>query len=156
MTDISRPTSPLSLETARDALQAAGYRVEEIAGPTGDPALRSATGGLAFTLMVFNPRADQPGTFADAAFQTAFQVEGDLPLALVNQWNATVRFARLHLQANLLRLDRDIVAFDGITPAALRAEVELWDRLVQHLIAFLREELPKLTASPSEDDSKAA
>lgn len=156
MTDNPRPTVALSLETAREALQAAGYRVEEMAGPTGDPALRSATGGLAFTLMMSNPLADPPGAFADAAFQTAFQVEGDLPLALVNQWNATVRFARLHVQANLLRLDRDIVAFDGITPAALRAEIELWDRLVQHLIAFLREELPRLAASRSEADSEAA
>jgi len=156
MTDTPLPSSVLTLDTARDALQAAGYRVEEITGPNDGPALRSATGGLAFTLMLLNPLPGQPNAFADATVQTVLRVEGDLPLSLVNQWNATLRFARLHLQDGLLLLNRDILAFDGITPTALRTEIELWDRLVQHLVAFLREELPKLTQAQTDAHTKAA
>ncbi|SEH32923.1 YbjN domain-containing protein [Magnetospirillum fulvum] len=140
----------------REALQGAGYRVEEAKDIDGAPLLRSATGGLAFTMMFFNPRPDQaddtpPGAarFADATFQAVFQVEGDLPLPLVNQWNATRRFARLHLLPGLLMLNMDIIALGGVTSDHLRAQAGIWDQLVQHLIAFLREELPKLAkASP--------
>lgn len=133
----------------RDLLLAAGYRVEEVKGPAGTPALRSATAGLAFEVHFANPLPNEAGDatspgWADATFQAAFQVQGELPLSLVNHWNVSRRFARLNLLQNLLLLDMDIVALGGVSADNLRAQAEIWDRLVNQLIAYLRDELPKL------------
>lgn len=134
----------LSPAILRDVLQNAGYRVEETQGPRGEPSLRSATAGLTFDVHFANPLVGQAGVFADATFQAAFQVQGELPLALVNQWNVSRRFARLNLLQNLLLLNMDVIALGGVMPDHLRAQAEIWDHLVQQLIAYLREELPRL------------
>lgn len=131
-----------------DVLQAAGYRVEVSTSPAGTPALRSATAGLAFEVLFANPlptddSGKSPG-WADVTFQAAFQVQGELPLSLVNHWNVTRRFGRLNLLQNLLLLDMDVVAAGGVRAGNLRAHLEIWDQLVQRLIAYLRDELPKL------------
>jgi hypothetical protein len=146
----------------RDVLQQAGYRVEEIRTADGSPCLRSATAGLGFEVRFANPVPGEDGAtplnaarFADASFQAAFQVHGELPLALVNHWNVSRRFARLNLLQNLLLLDMDILAIGGVTAGHLRAQTEIWDRLVSQLIVYLREELPKLAprAEPAPQES---
>lgn len=135
----------------REVLQSAGYRVEEGRDQGGAPVLRSATGGLGFEARFANPLPNQAGAtppdavrFADATLRTAFQVQGELPLSLVNQWNASRRFARLSLSRDLLLLEMDVVALGGVTADNLRAHAEIWDRLLNQLIAWLRAELPKL------------
>ena len=139
----------------RDVLQSAGYRVEDLKSRDGGPVLRSATGGLAFEVLFANPLPDQAGAFADATFQAAFQVQGELPLSLVNHWNVSRRFGRLNLVQNLLLLDMDVVALGGVSDGNLRAWCEIWDRLVNQLIAYLRDELPKIAprAEPAVDES---
>lgn len=134
----------LAVALLREVLQSAGYRAEE--GKDGDnaPLLRSATGGLGFEVRFANPLPDQAGAFADAALRAAFHVQGDLPLSLVNRWNASRRFAHLSLSGDLLLLEMDVVALGGVTADNLRAHVEIWERLVNQLIAWLRAELPKL------------
>lgn len=133
----------------RDVLQAVGYRVEETNSPIGGaPALRSATAGMAFDVLFANPlppddSGKSPG-WADVTFQAALQVQGELPLSLVNHWNVTRRFGRLNLLQNLLLLDMDVVAAGGVRVGNVRAQVEIWDQLVQRLIAYLRDELAKL------------
>lgn len=141
----------------RDVLQEAGYRVAESQSPDGAPVLASATGGLGFEVRFFNPLTaarkgaaagtaadDKSPAYADAAFRAAFRVEGELPLGLVNAWNASHRFARLNLMSGWLLFDMDVVALGGVLADNLRAQAEIWDRLVQELIAYLRAELPKL------------
>lgn len=155
----------LTPDALRDALQSAGYRVTLAAGGetagAGTPILTSATNGLPFEVRLFNPLPGQANAFADAAFRAAFRVQGELPLGLVNQWNVTHRFARLNLAGDTgaanawLLLDMDVIALGGVAPGNLRAQVEIWDRLIPELIAYLRAELPKLakdapTAEPAE------
>ena len=43
----------------------------------------------------------------------------------------------------------DVSVAGGVAPNYLRAQIEIWDRLVQELIAYLREELPKVAAANS-------
>jgi len=142
----------LTPDALREMLLAAGYRAEDVAGQANDaPILRSATGGLAFEIRFANPLLgtgpNGKGTgFADATFLAAFRVQGELPLSLVNAWNATRRFARLHLSERMLVLTLEINVLGGVAPAHLRAQLEIWDRLVQQLIAYLREEVAKLAA----------
>jgi hypothetical protein len=135
----------LSLDTLREILQQAGYRVETVNDPVANLAyLRSATAGLAFDVRPGNRLANGGETFVDAAFTAVLQVQGDLPLDVVNRWNATRRFARLQLSQPFLVLSLDISVAGGVAPNHLRAQIEIWDHLVQQLIAYLREELAKL------------
>jgi hypothetical protein len=65
-------------------------------------------------------------------------------LDIVNRWNTLRRFGRLHLNPGLLLLTMDVSAVGGVTRDHLRANLEIWDRLLPDLVAYLREELQKL------------
>lgn len=156
----------LTVDLLRDILQSAGYRVAEAQTPDGAPILTSATNGLGFELRPMNPLPADAGAtplgaarFADATFRTAFKVQGELPLSLVNAWNASHRFCRLQLlggDSPWLVFDMDIVALGGIHPDNLRAQIEIWDRLVVQLIVTLRQELPKLAKDAPVAEPQAA
>jgi putative sensory transduction regulator len=138
----------LTVDSLRESLQQAGYRVETVTDPVANiPYLRSATAGLAFDIRPGNRFPGEEQHFADLAFVAVLQVQGELPLDLVNRWNATRRFARLQLSHPFLVFCLDVSVAGGVAPSHLRAQVEIWDRLVQELIAYLREELPKLAAA---------
>jgi hypothetical protein len=135
----------LTLDGLRNVLQQVGYRVEEATDPVANvPYLRSATGGLAFDVRPGNRLPDEG--FVDVAFTAVLQVQGELPLDLVNRWNATRRFARLQLSQPFLVFCLDVSVAGGVMPNHLRAQIEIWDRLVQELIAYLRDELRQLSA----------
>jgi hypothetical protein len=137
----------LTLDSLRSVLQQVGYRVEEVTDPVANlPYLRSATGGLAFDIRPGNRLADADGSFVDVAFTAILQVQGELPLELVNRWNTTRRFARLQLSQQFLVFCLDVSVAGGVMPNHLRAQIEIWDRLVQELIAYLRDELRQLSA----------
>lgn len=133
----------LTLDGLRDVLQQAGYRVETATDPVANvPYLRSATSGLVFDIRPGNRLAgDGEERFADIAFVAVLQVQGELPLDLVNGWNAARRFSRLQLAGSFLALCMDVSVVGGVTQAHLRAHIEIWDRLAQELIAYLRDEL---------------
>jgi hypothetical protein len=134
----------LTLDSLRETLQQAGYRVEQVTDPVANsPYLRSATGGLAFDIRPGNWLAGAEA-FVDATFTAVLQVQGELPLDLVNRWNVTRRFARLQLSQPFLIFCLDVSVAGGVMPSHLRAHIEIWDRLVQELIAYLRDELQKL------------
>jgi hypothetical protein len=135
----------LTLDSLRDILQQAGYRVETATDPVANvPYLRSATSGLAFDIRPGNRLAGgDDRSFADVAFIAVLQVQGELPLDLVNGWNVARRFSRLQLSGSFLALCMDVSVVGGVTQEHVRAQVEIWDRLVQELIAYLRDELRK-------------
>lgn len=149
---VSDIVQSITLDSLRENLQQAGYRVENVIDPVAaTPYLRSATGGLAFDIRPGNRLAsqvlaDQSQAFVDVALTAIVQVQGELPLDLVNRWNATRRFARLQLSHPFLALCMDISVAGGVRPDHLRAHVEIWDRLVQELIGYLRDEVQKLSA----------
>jgi Putative bacterial sensory transduction regulator len=135
----------LTLEDLRELIQLAGYRVETVTDPVANiPYLRSATNGLPFDIRPGNRLAADGQSFIDVALIAVLQVQGDLPLDLINRWNATRRFARLQLSPPFLALSLDFSLAGGVTQAHLRAQIEIWDHLVQQLIVFLREELAAL------------
>jgi hypothetical protein len=144
MSDVS--ITKLTLDGLGESLRQVGYRVETATDPVaGVSYLRSATGGLAFDIRPGNQLADAGG-FVDVAFTAILQVQGELPLDLVNRWNATRRFGRLQLSQPFLVFCLDVSVAGGVMPDYLRAQIEIWDRLVQELIAYLRDELRQLSA----------
>lgn len=158
---ISDTLTHIAPEDLAETLRDRGYRVEIATIENDQPVLRSATGGLGFSVRFANPVPGREGAFADATFQTLFRVQGDLPLSLVNQWNLTRRFTRLFLASQALVLEMDVSALGGVEREHLRAQSEIWDRLVQELMAFLHAELPKLAkaaprAEPEDEPEQPA
>jgi hypothetical protein len=141
----------LTLDELRELLQQAGYRVETATDPVADVSyLRSATSGLSFDIRPGNPSATGPETrFVDMAFVAALQVQGELAADLVNGWNATRRFSRLHLTGSFLALCMDVSIGGGVSRDYLRAQIEIWDRLAHEMIAYLREALRRPSAAGS-------
>jgi hypothetical protein len=136
----------LTLETLRESFQQAGYRVETLTDPLANiQYLRSATAGVAFDIRPGNPLGEGNG-FADVALVAILQVAGDMPLDIVNRWNGSRRFGRLQLNQPFLVFCLDVSVLNGVTPAHLRAQIELWDRLVQDLVPFLRTSLAETAA----------
>jgi len=145
MTEI---VTSLTVDSLRALLQHFGYRAEVITDDAAKVTLvRSATSGLSFDIRPGNHLADHPAQFVDCAFLASFKVEGELPLAPLNDWHNARRFCRLHLNQGFLMLDMDVSLAGGVTSDHLRAHLEIFDQLLQGLVAFLRSELPRLAAN---------
>lgn len=135
-----------TLESLRDLLQTVGYRVEIV--PNGDmPLLRSSTAGFAFDIRPGNRLVGEDGGYVDFTFSAWLNIEGELPLDVVNRWNALRRFGRLQIVPGFLAMTMDVSFIGGVMPNHVRAQVEIWDHLVQALVPYLREELQKLDAA---------
>jgi hypothetical protein len=146
----------LTLDELRALLQQSGYRVETATDPVaGVPYLRSATGGLAFDIRPGNRAAgDAEGRFADMAFVCVLQLDNEPPAQIVDGWNVARRFTRLQRGGSLLALCMDVSVIGGVTPAHVRAQIEIWDHSAQDLIAYLRDALRK-RAEPRVTDQGA-
>jgi hypothetical protein len=137
----------LTIDGLRETLQQIGYRAEALTDPIANVTyLRSSTGGVGFDLRPGNQANDQSGAFSDVALLAILQVQGDFPLELVNRWNVSRRFARLQFSKPYLVLCMDVLLAGGTTSSNLRANIEIWDRLLQDLVTYLREELRALNA----------
>ena len=128
----------LTSDGMRDIMQLVGYRVETFAGPDGATQLRSATNGVPFMLRFGNRFAADPSGYADATLTAVLQLQAPLPWDALNQWNSSKRFSRLHQNGNLLVLEKDLIVVGGVSRENLRAQVEIWDRVVQELLHYLR------------------
>jgi hypothetical protein len=118
-------------------LQGAGYRAA-VVEQDGLPYLTSASQGIGFVAR-FGNRAGDDGTFLDFSFSAVLQVQGEPPVALAEGWNRSRRFARLSVQGALIVLDMDVTVAGGVSAPYLRAQIELWDRLVQELLLYVRQ-----------------
>lgn len=139
----------LTLEDLRAYIQNAGYRAE-IVQEGSQEFLRSATNGLPFDIRPGNKFGPGSNRFADVAFVTLFAVRGTLPMELMNSWNRGRRFGRLFVDEpaqTFLVFCMDVAVAGGVTRDQLRAQIEIWDGLVQQLVPWLREEIAKLTPS---------
>jgi len=124
-------------EQLTDVLQEAGYRVER-SEQNGAVQLLSASQGIGYALRLGNPTGT-PGHYFDYSFSCALRLQGDLPAGLVEQWNASRRFCRLWQQGEFLLMEMDCAVTGGVTRQFLRHSCELWDRLLQEFVAYLRD-----------------
>ncbi|WP_434611224.1 YbjN domain-containing protein [Pseudomonas sp. R1-7] len=124
-------------QSLTEVLQAAGYRVNETE-QNGIVQLLSASQGIGFAVRFGNP-TPIPGQYLDFTFSCALRVQGELPAGLAELWNASRRFARLSVQGEFLVMEMDVVVAAGVSADHLRSHLELWDRLLQEFIVYLRE-----------------
>lgn len=120
-----------------EVLQIAGYRVSE-SEQNGVVQLLSASQGIGFAVRFGNLAQEPAGAYLDYTLSCALRVQGDVPADLVARWNESKRFARLSLQGPFLVLEMDVVVAGGVTERQLRVHVEIWDRLLQEFLLFLR------------------
>ncbi|WP_315769413.1 MULTISPECIES: YbjN domain-containing protein [unclassified Bradyrhizobium] len=147
----------LPLDQLREQFQHAGYRVETLTDPAANVSyLRSATNGIAFDIRPGNMVPGDEQVFVDVALIAVLHVQGEMPLDLVNRWNATRRFARLQFSPPFLALSLDISLAGGVSPDHVRGQIEIWDQLVQQLVSFLREEISALAKPKQADDAQMA
>lgn len=126
----------LSTEYLQELLHSMGYRVA-LSERDGQAQLLSAAQGMGFTVRPGNPAKTQ-GEFIDYTFSCMLRVQGDLPAGLTDRWNMGKRFSRLSCQGEFLVLEKDVILSGGVSRNHLRATAELWDRLLQELLLFLR------------------
>ncbi|MGA4636013.1 YbjN domain-containing protein [Pseudomonas solani] len=127
----------ISPDQLTERLQAAGYRVNR-SEQGGVVQLLSASQGIGFAVRFGNP-AQEAGAYLDYCFSCALRIQGELPAGMAEVWNATRRFARLSRQGEFLVLEMDAIVAAGVSPQHLQSQMELWDRLLQEFIAYLRD-----------------
>ncbi len=134
----------VALSDIAAALQQAGFRAEPGKLPDGSEVLRSATGGVEFTVRVGNAG---PKSVLDFAFAAPFRVVEPVLKAAPGEWNPIKRFSRLYEREGLLVLELDVLVAGGVGPQYLRAYVEIWNRLVNDLLLYLRAATQKQAAA---------
>lgn len=126
----------VSADSLTEVLQGAGLRVNR-SEQNSVVQLLSASQGIGYALRFGNP-GTEAGHYVDFTFSCALRIQGDLPAGLADLWNASRRFARLSVQGEFLVMEMDVLAA-GITLDHLRGSLELWDRLLQEFIVYLRD-----------------
>jgi len=119
-------------------MQDAGYRTEHRTDNNGTPLIASATAGISFNVRLGNRAVPPAEGYLDFTYLTVIKIEGDFPVERTNDWNRNKRFARLHKVDDFIVFDMDVVIAAGVTHNHVRATMELWDRLLQELMAWLR------------------
>ncbi|MFN5486939.1 MAG: hypothetical protein ACK5AX_19240 [Bradyrhizobium sp.] len=126
---MSETITKLTIEGLRDNFQSVGYRVETLTDPVANTTyLRSATAGLGFEIRPGNQLVGEEQSFVDTTLVTTLQVQGELPLDLVNRWNTTRRFGRLQFSHPFLMFCMDISVAGGVAPNFVRAQISICAR----------------------------
>lgn len=120
-----------------EVLQAAGYRVST-SEQNGVVQLLSASQGIGYAVRFGNATTDDAGAYLDYTLSCALRVQGEVPDGMVSRWNVSKRFARLTHQGVFLVLEMDVVVAGGVTERQVRVNTEIWDRLLQEFLLFLR------------------
>ncbi|KGD96777.1 hypothetical protein JL37_07980 [Achromobacter sp. RTa] len=138
MTDSTTLIQIVTADSLTALLQDAGLRVSR-SDQNGSVQLLSASQGAGFSVRFGNP-GPKEGEFVDYTFRCALRVQGELPDDLVGSWNVGKRFACLTVQGgSFLVLEMDVVVAGGVSQDHVRAKIELWDRLLQEFLMFLRQ-----------------
>jgi hypothetical protein len=132
----------VSPEQVGEILKSAGYRAEHRTDNNGVPLIASATNGINFNVRLGNRAAAPAEGYMDFTYLTIIKIEGEFPAERLNEWNRNRRFSRLHRVDDFVVLDMDIVVAGGVTERHIRATLELWERMLQELVTWLRGDTP--------------
>ena len=105
--------SSVTTQSLTELLQEAGYRVNQTE-QNGIVQLLSASQGIGFAVRFGNPAVEQ-GSYVDFTYRCALRIQGEF-----------------------LLMEMDVVVA-GVGATHLRSQLELWDRLLQEFIVYLRE-----------------
>ena len=96
--------SPASVASA---MQSAGYRAEMATDDSGDPMIRSSSGGSAFAVFFYGCTKNTACTTVQ--FFAGYSEPANATLSRLNEWNTTARFARAYLtDKGAARIEMDL------------------------------------------------
>lgn len=127
----------VSADQLTELMQASGYRVNR-SEQNAVVQLLSASQGIGYAVR-FGNAVGEAGSYVDFTFSCALRVQGELPAGIAERWNASRRFARMSIQGEFLVMEMDVMVAAGVSQDYLRCNLELWDRLLQEFIAYLRD-----------------
>lgn len=109
------------------ALQSAGYKAELTTDTSGDPMIRSASGGTAFTLFFYGCTDNEE--CATIQFYAGFSEPSNASLRAMNDWNRDNRFGRAYLADDgSARVEMDVDLDDGGVSRELFVDnLEFWE-----------------------------
>ncbi|QTF08704.1 YbjN domain-containing protein [Brenneria izadpanahii] len=126
----------VNVASLTENLQSMGYRVTP-SEQNGIVQLLSASQGMGFSVR-FGNSAPEADAWLDFTFGCVLRIEGELPEAMTAQWNRSKRFSRLSEQEHFLALEMDCLVAGGVSGGFIRANIEIWDRLMQEFLLYLR------------------
>lgn len=152
--DPSRPLfTVISPAALADLLRRRGFRAEAASDQNGAPVIRSASSGVQYHVRFGNRAAEGERLYYDFAYVCLIQLDAPVPEGLVAAWNSGKRFSRMHQHDRLLVLEMDVLVAGGVTDGHLLTGLEIWDRLLQEVVAMLR---AAAQAAPSAQGSAKA
>jgi hypothetical protein len=125
-------------QAMRELIQTAGFRAELMAESDTMPVIRSASNGMIFEIRLFNPLKEEKGSFTDVMFMAGMPLQGGVAPEFLNRWNSIKRFGRLYAAQGHLVLALDIFLQGGVSPEHLRSQLDIWDKLLQELLTYIR------------------
>ncbi len=128
----------LTPDSLRKLMRLAGYRADLVKGPADTPLLYSATSGLPFEVRFLNSVSGTANSYADVMLVAGLRIQGAPPPDLFNRWNSAKRFCRLYTVQDYLILAMDLIMIGGVSREHVVGQIELWDRLLQELLSYLR------------------
>jgi hypothetical protein len=105
--------------------------------------VQSSTRGIGFCVD-FGGAADPERKHGEFSFRCWLHIRGDLPPRTIEEWNQSKRYARLFRQEQNLAMAMDVLLSGGVSEAHLRAQCELWERLLRELIVHMRKRRHRL------------
>lgn len=117
-----------------------GYKAEVIKGSDGGVYIRSADSGVPVTIFFMNCESDKTGC-TTIQFYTGFNDVKNVPLARINEWNKTHRFARAYVDDDgdpVIEMDVDM-DFNGIARENFYANLEIFIASIPKFREFLKE-----------------
>jgi hypothetical protein len=116
-------------------LQAAGFKAELTKDKTGDPMIRSAAGGVNFTVLFYD--CDK-GRCRALQFSSGFDLSDGLTLAKTNEWNKKYRYLKAYLDdENDPYVEYDVNLNAGRTMAGLKDDFDIWTDMLGDFATFI-------------------
>lgn len=110
------------------ALQSAGYKAELTKDDSGDPLVSSASSGTEFSVYFFGCEKGRDCT--SVQFYAGYKTDKPLPFELINEWNASKRFAKVYISktgGGRIELDVNLDP-GGISRALFVDTLDVWVR----------------------------
>lgn len=124
-------------ESVVAAMQAKGYQAELAADDSGDPIIRSGTGGDKFTIFFYG--CENHTKCTSLQFYAGFTVGSKFSPDKMNQWNSQHRFGRGYIDKvndPVVEMDLD-VDVGGISRALFNDQLEVWSEAVANFREFV-------------------
>lgn len=117
-------------------LQDAGYKAELTTDKSGDPLIKSAAGGVNFSVYFYDCTA-KPRCKA-VQFSAGFDLKQPLTAAKINEWNRNNRYLKAYIDdEGDPHVEYDVNINAGRNKAGLNDDFEVWTSMIDDFTTFI-------------------